>query len=86
MFTFLLGNCCHHNMPNKGTDKQVTFHRFPVIRKWKKAWIVKIRRDVRKFFKFSNILFRISLHHTQANNICVLCVGGKRSYTTSLCL
>ena len=59
------------NMPNKDHccvpfctsnrskgDNGITFHRFPINRKLKKTWIVKIRRDVGKNFQVSDVFAR----------------------------
>lgn len=44
---------CRYNR-SKG-DNGITFHRFPINRKLKKTWIVKIRRDVGKNFQVSDV-------------------------------
>ena len=53
---------CHNKRSAESRRQGITFHRFPAIKKAKKDWVIKIRRDVGKFFKVSRC-FLFALFH-----------------------
>ena len=53
---------CHNKRSAESRRRGITFHRFPAIKKAKKDWVIKIRRDVGKFFKVSRC-FLFALFH-----------------------